>query len=160
MSLSVENKHLTASLEGMAVLNLRNKSTNTCSPNKAAASSLQSGLDLWFLELLVIPAAPFCLSDTTEEVIYILFTVAAHVVRLRPNGFLDLTLHTFPPLGKSGEIRPIQPDEVKHRMWSSSSQLASIILQVGPKPFVDACQNGIDQGVTVEDALGLQVLSL
>ncbi|KAG0711256.1 hypothetical protein GWK47_021004 [Chionoecetes opilio] len=39
MSLPIENKRSTAALEGMAVLNLMNKSTNTCSPKKAASVS-------------------------------------------------------------------------------------------------------------------------
>ena len=66
MSLPIENKRSTAALEGMAVLNLMNKSTNTCSPKKAASVSKSLKLvsiqvltkfwafplsDLWLLHL-------------------------------------------------------------------------------------------------------------
>ena len=51
LSLPIENKRSTAALEGMAVLNLMNKSTNTCSPKKAA--SVSSSLELVSSQVLI-----------------------------------------------------------------------------------------------------------
>lgn len=67
-------------------------------------------------------AALVCLSDTAEEVIFLLLllpivvapTVAAHFLKLFHHELLDLTLHAFSYFGDLGVVILIQPDETKH----------------------------------------------
>lgn len=87
----------------------------------------------------------FLSGETTEEVILQLFIVVAHIFRLPPHGLIDPIHHASPHFGDLGVVIPIQPDEVKPRV-DSSSQLVFSIVQEGRKSFANACQNYINQG--------------
>ncbi|CAI9716507.1 Hypothetical predicted protein [Octopus vulgaris] len=68
---------------------------------------------------------------------------------------LTLPSNAFPHLGDLGVVILIQPDETKPGV-EGSSQLAILIFQKDPKPFVDASQKCIGQGAAVDETLGLQ----
>ena len=122
MSLPIENKRSTAALEGMAVLNLMNKSTNTCSPKKATVSkslelvSIQVLTkfwafplsDLWLLHLSFCSVTALKKSSSSLLMIPLLLSTSSACCLMASStlhSMLFLTLATLVLLYFSNQIR-------------------------------------------------------
>lgn len=109
MSLSRENKHSTAALEQMSVLNMMNKFTNICWLKKA--TSVNKSLELvsnqvltkfWVLPLSVLQflLLSFGWVTSLKKSSSLSLLLPLPFVRLLPRGLLHLILHAFPHLNE------------------------------------------------------------